>query len=93
VLELNTIVTDMATLLHRVIGETIDIQTTLASNLGAIRADRGQIEQVITNLAVNARDAMPKGGILRIATASVMLDPAMTDTILDAPPGPTCHFP
>lgn len=87
VLDLNTVVTDMATLLHRVIGETIDIQTTLGANLGAIRADRGQLEQVLTNLAVNARDAMPRGGILRIATANVTLDATSSVTSLDARPG------
>lgn len=88
VIDLNAVVMDMATLLHRVLGETIDVQTTLAPDLGAINADRGQLEQVITNLAVNARDAMPKGGVLRITTAHVTLAADTTDIQSDTPPGP-----
>src|SRR5260370_22435660 len=56
------------------IGEDIDLVMIPASNLGAVKADASQIEQVIMNLAVNARDAMPSGGKLMIETASVTLD-------------------
>ncbi len=88
VIDLNAVVLDMASLLHRVLGETIDVQTALAPGLGAINADRGQLEQVITNLAVNARDALPTGGVLRITTTNVTLDPGATAAVVDAPPGP-----
>ncbi|MDT8369286.1 MAG: PAS domain S-box protein [Longimicrobiales bacterium] len=86
VLDINTVVRELATLLHRLLGETIDVQTTLATDLDAVEVDRGQLEQVVTNLAVNARDAMPKGGVLRITTANVTLGP--DDAVVDAPPGP-----
>src|SRR5262249_40388816 len=66
VLDLNELVADMEKMLRRVIGEDVDLVTRLAPGLGAVRADPGQIEHVIMNLAVNARDAMPGGGRLRI---------------------------
>jgi two-component system cell cycle sensor histidine kinase/response regulator CckA len=74
VLGLNAIVADMEKMLRRVIGENLTFVTHLASDLGNVRADRGQIEQVIMNLAVNARDAMPAGGKLKIETRNVELD-------------------
>jgi CheY-like chemotaxis protein len=74
VLDLNSVVGNMDRLLHRLLGADIDLQTSLARELGRVKADPGQVEQVIMNLAVNARDAMPKGGKLTIETANVLLD-------------------
>ncbi|HEX6765253.1 MAG TPA: response regulator [Polyangiaceae bacterium] len=87
VLELNDIVANVEKLLRRVIGEHIDLRTVLAPNLGSIRADSSQIEQVVVNLAVNARDAMPNGGKLTIETANVSLDAAFLDANPRAKPG------
>jgi PAS domain S-box-containing protein len=74
VLDLNTLVADMEKMLPRLIGEDIAVRIELGAGLGAVRADRGQLEQVIMNLAVNARDAMPAGGTLLIQTANRDLD-------------------
>jgi PAS domain S-box-containing protein len=71
---LNSIVTENLKMLTRMIGEDIDLVMHPAENLWPVRADSGQIEQVIMNLAVNARDAMPSGGKLTIETANVTLD-------------------
>jgi two-component system, cell cycle sensor histidine kinase and response regulator CckA len=72
-LDLNLIVSDMERMLRRLLGEDVELTTALARNLGSIHADPGQIEQVIMNLAVNARDAMPNGGRLLLETADVEL--------------------
>src|SRR5581483_432319 len=69
ILDLNSLVIDMGQMLRRLIGAHLDLTTQLSSDLGKIRADQGQIEQVILNLVVNARDAMPQGGKLSIETA------------------------
>jgi two-component system, cell cycle sensor histidine kinase and response regulator CckA len=78
VLNLNDLVADMQKMLPRLIGEDIAVTMGMEPELQSVRADRNQIEQVIMNLAVNSRDAMPAGGELRIDTKNVQLDEAYT---------------
>jgi len=78
VLNLNTVISDLWKLLPRLLGEDVDSVLYLAPDLENVNADRCQIEQVIMNLAVNGRDAMPKGGRLVVETGNVDLDPAAT---------------
>src|SRR3989440_5710257 len=87
VLNLNGLVLDMAKMLPRLLGEDIAVTTSLHADLGMVKADQGQLEQVIMNLAVNARDAMPDGGKLRIETANVELDQAYAWQHAGAKPG------
>jgi two-component system cell cycle sensor histidine kinase/response regulator CckA len=78
VLNLNTLASDMEKMLPRLLGEDIQVSLALDPELGNVKADQSQIEQVIMNLAVNARDAMPMGGKLKIQTSNVELDQAYT---------------
>ena len=87
VVDVNAIVSSVEKMLQRLVGEHIEIHAELAENLHAIKADRGQLEQVILNLAVNARDAMPEGGRMQIETANVYLPDGIGSAYLSAPPG------
>lgn len=80
---LNAVVRDIEKMLRRVIGEDLDLSTSLAADIGCIWADLGQIEQVIMNLCVNARDAMPDGGRLTLRTRNSVMHPESADR----PPG------
>ncbi|OGP73222.1 MAG: hypothetical protein A2V86_13375 [Deltaproteobacteria bacterium RBG_16_49_23] len=87
VINLNTLLKDLDKMLHRILGEDIDLVYHLAEDIGKVKTDPGQIEQVILNLAVNARDAMPSGGKLTIETLNVELDEAYARTHMEISPG------
>ena len=86
-LDLNTVVEGLAPMLRRLIGEHIDLEVRLTPEIGRVEADPSRLEQVIVNLAVNARDAMPNGGRLTIDTAQVELDAAYVRRHQGARPG------
>lgn len=88
VLDLNSIVTNTEKMMRRLIGEDIELVTILPPSLSAVKADASQIEQVIINLAVNSRDAMPHGGKLIIETANISLDQAYAQLHASVKPGP-----
>jgi CheY-like chemotaxis protein len=85
--DLNTVVKNLNKMLTRVIGENIKIATRLSENLNHVKVDPSHIEQVITNLYVNARDAMPDGGTITVETANVHLGPEFISTHLAVEPG------
>jgi PAS domain S-box-containing protein len=87
VMDLNEVVRGMDRMLSRVLGEHLSLVLLPGQNLGRIRADRGSIEQVVMNLAVNARDAMPAGGTLTIETANVTIDEAFARLHVGSKPG------
>ena len=86
-LDLNDVATEIQAMLERLIGENIEFSTVLAEDLGSISADNGQIEQIIMNLVVNARDAMPAGGKLLLETGNVTLAEFSTNRRPDMSPG------
>jgi len=88
VLDLNSVVADLEKMLRRLIGEDIELVTVPQHDLWMVKADRGQMEQVIVNLAVNAHDAMPQGGRLAIQTANRNLDESFVRTHPGATAGP-----
>ncbi len=87
VLSLNDLVENVRPMLARLIGEDVSLQAVLADDLGATRIDPGQFDQVLANLAVNARDAMPGGGRLTIETANIDLDESYCSSHADVRPG------
>jgi PAS domain S-box-containing protein len=86
-LDLNDVVTHLRAMLGRLIGEDVKMLLGLRPDLAFVKADRGQVEQIVVNLAVNARDAMPKGGTLTIETANVELDEEYAKSHLSVKPG------
>lgn len=87
VIDLNSVVADMDKILRRVIGEDIDLVTVLQPKLAPVKVDPAQVEQIILNLAVNARDAMPDGGKVTIETSNVELDEEYAKHHVSATPG------
>ncbi|MDZ4818547.1 MAG: ATP-binding protein, partial [Planctomycetota bacterium] len=88
IVNLNEVVIDTGMMLERVIGEDIRLTNRLCAELSAVKVDAGQIQQVVMNLAINARDAMPQGGTLIIETANVELDDSYAEQYPDVQPGP-----
>jgi len=87
VMDFNEVIDGTIKMLRILLGENIELNTALHPRLGRVIADPGQFSQIIINLAVNARDAMPEGGKLTIETANIFLDPAYTRTHIDFLPG------
>ncbi len=86
-LNLNDVIADFMKMIHRVIGEHIALDILSGHDLGTIRADRGQLGQILTNLCVNARDAMLEGGTITIETENVQIEKAYAESHPDSPPG------
>lgn len=87
VLDLNTVLGKMENLLRRILGEDVELTTPLGARISGVKADPGQIEQIIMNLVINSRWAMPNGGRLTIETANVVLDREHSHGSLTCPPG------
>src|SRR5690606_27739625 len=87
ILNLNDIVNGMETMLRRLIGEDVELTLMAGSDLPNVMADPGQLEQVVMNLVLNARDAMPHGGKLTIETAAVASNAELTSRCLEGTPG------
>ena len=92
VLDLNEVIGNMEKMLRRVIGEDIELTTNLADSVSPVKADLSQIEQIVMNLALNARDAMPSGGCLSMETADVEFDDHYVMSHTDVRPGPYVMF-
>jgi len=88
ILNVNEVFSKMQLMLQRLLGEDIELRPPSSASSQPIMADPGQLEQVIMNLAVNARDAMPQGGRITVETTDVVLDEAFSARFLDAKPGP-----
>ena len=88
VLDLNAELVEIETMLRRVIGEDVQLRLILGEDVGHVKVDPNQLQQVVMNLTLNARDAMPHGGQLTIETNNVELDAAYTQSRLDVQPGP-----
>jgi PAS domain S-box-containing protein len=88
VVDVNHVVSEIEQLLRRTLGEHVELHSLLAEDLDRVLIDPGQLEQILVNLAVNARDAMPEGGVLRIDTANVQIDDDHAASRTELAPGP-----